>query len=249
MRIRAIVIAILATAAAAGLVLGPAATAKPERQASGTVVIGADQEPATLNFYTTEGNSYTTSLAVNPVLAPGAYYNQNAELVPYLFDGAPKLLKSDPLTVSFAYKASAKWSDGRPLTGQDFLATYRTFMNPNWDITSREGWEDIASIKVKGKNVTVAFKKGRAYSAWDALVANTSPMPAHKLRRPGLRRPLAERHRRLERAVQVRELAAGDADRPRPEQRVQRCAEGEGRPNRLPVHPVHAVALPGAGVG
>jgi peptide/nickel transport system substrate-binding protein len=180
MRRLSIVAAGLAAAAVATLVVGPAA-ARDAKPLGGTVVIGADQEPSTLNFYTTEGNSYTTTLAVNPVLAPGAYYDQNAKLVPYLFDGPPRIVKSDPLTVSFRYKASAKWSDGRPLTGNDFLATYRTIMNPKWDITSREGWEDIAKIQVKGKAVTVTWKKGRAYAAWDALVANTSPMPAHKL--------------------------------------------------------------------
>jgi len=181
MRKRAIVLGALAATAAASLVLGPAATAEPQRAAAGTVVIGADQEPATLNFYLTEGNSYTTALAINPVLAPGMYYDQNAKLQPMLFDGGPKLLKSNPLTVSFRYKASAKWSDGRQLTGNDFLATYRTIMDPRWDITSREGWEDIAKVRVKGKAVTVTFKKGRSYAAWDALVANVSPMPAHKL--------------------------------------------------------------------
>ena len=168
-------------AAVASLVVGPAATATSERATGGTVVIGADQEPVTLNFYLTEGNSYTTALAVNPVLAPGMYYDQNAKLVPELFDGQPKIVKSNPLTVTFKYKASAKWSDGRPITGRDFLATYRTTMDARWDITSREGWEDIASVKPKGKSVTVTWKKGRAYAAWDALVGNTSPMPAHKL--------------------------------------------------------------------
>jgi len=181
MRKRAIVLGALAATAATSLVLGPAATAEPQRAAAGTVVIGADQEPATLNFYLTEGNSYTTALAVNPVLAPGMYYDQNAKLVPELFDGQPKIVKSNPLTVTFKYKASAKWSDGRPITGRDFLATYRTTMDARWDITSREGWEDIASVKPKGKSVTVTWKKGRAYAAWDALVGNTSPMPAHKL--------------------------------------------------------------------
>jgi peptide/nickel transport system substrate-binding protein len=181
MRRRTIVLAACAAALVASLVIGPAATAKPDAASAGTVVIGADQEPVTLNFYLTEGNSYTTSLAVSPMLAAGMVYNQNAKLVPFLFDGEPKVLKSNPLTVTFKYKASAKWSDGRPLTGNDFLATYRTIMNPNWDITSREGWEDIASVKVKGKAVTVAWKKGRAYAAWDALVGNTSPMPAHKV--------------------------------------------------------------------
>jgi len=181
MRKRAIVLGAIALTAAASLVVGPAATAEPQRAAAGTVVIGADQEPAMLNFYLTEGNSYTTALAVNPVLAPGMYYDQNAKLVPELFDGQPKIVKSNPLTVTFKYKASAKWSDGRPITGRDFLATYRTTMDARWDITSREGWEDIASVKPKGKSVTVTWKKGRAYAAWDALVGNTSPMPAHKL--------------------------------------------------------------------
>jgi len=89
MRKRAIVLGALAATAAASLVLGPAATAEPQRAAAGTVVIGADQEPATLNFYLTEGNSYTTALAINPVLAPGMYYDQNAKLQPMLFDGGP----------------------------------------------------------------------------------------------------------------------------------------------------------------
>jgi len=181
MRKRTILLVASGLAAVASLVVGPAATATSERATGGTVVIGADQEPVTLNFYLTEGNSYTTALAVNPVLAPGMYYDQNAKLVPELFDGQPKIVKSNPLTVTFKYKASAKWSDGRPITGRDFLATYRTTMDARWDITSREGWEDIASVKPKGKSVTVTWKKGRAYAAWDALVGNTSPMPAHKL--------------------------------------------------------------------
>ena len=53
-------------------------------------------------------------------------------------------------------------------------------MNPNWDITSREGFEDIAKVQVKGKSVTVTFKPKRAYAAWDVLLG-TSPLPAHKV--------------------------------------------------------------------
>ena len=169
-----------AVALVASLIVGPAATAKSERQAAGTVIIGHDQEPVTLNFYITEGNAYTTSLAMNPVLASASVYNQNAKLVPFLVAGAPKITRSNPLTVTFSYKPTAKWSDGRQITGADFMATYRTIMNPNYDITSREGWEDIQSIKTAGKKVTVTWKRGKSYAAWDALVA-TSPMPAHKV--------------------------------------------------------------------
>jgi peptide/nickel transport system substrate-binding protein len=180
MRKRSMLLLTGAVALVASLIVGPAATAKSERQAAGTVIIGHDQEPVTLNFYITEGNAYTTSLAMNPVLASASVYNQNAKLVPFLVAGAPKITRSNPLTVTFSYKPTAKWSDGRQITGADFVATYRTIMNPNYDITSREGWEDIQSIKVAGKKVTVTWKRGKSYAAWDALVA-TSPMPAHKV--------------------------------------------------------------------
>ena len=87
-------------------------------------------------------------------------------------------------------------------------------MDARWDITSREGWEDIARMRVKGKAVTVTFKKGRSYAAWDGLLANVSPMPAHKIARQELQRPLAGLARHRQRAVQVRELAEGDAAHP-----------------------------------
>jgi len=180
MRKRSILLLAGAVALVASLIVGPAATAKTERQAAGTVVIGHDQEPVTLNNLITEGNAYTTSLVTNTVIASGAVYNQKAKLVPELFESNAKIVKANPLTVSFKYKANASWSDGKPVTGADFLATYRTIMNPNFDITSREGWEDIASIKVKGKAVTVVWKKGKAYAAWDALVS-TNTYPAHKM--------------------------------------------------------------------
>jgi peptide/nickel transport system substrate-binding protein len=169
-----------ATALVASLIVGPAATAKSEAQSAGTVIIGHDQEPVTLNNFITEGNAYTTSLVTNTILANGMIYNQNAKLTPYLFAGKPTLLKNDPLTVKFSYSPNAVWSDGKQVTGADFKATYNTVMNPNWDITSREGWEDIQAINATGKNVTVMFKKGKAYAAWDALIAS-SPLPAHKV--------------------------------------------------------------------
>jgi peptide/nickel transport system substrate-binding protein len=180
MRKRSILLVVGAAALVASLIVGPAATAKTEAVAAGTVIIGHDQEPVTLNNLITEGNAYTTSLVTNTVLATASVYNQNAKLVPYLVTAPPKIVKANPLTVTFTYKANAKWSDGRQITGNDFLQTYRTIMNPNWDITSRDGWQDIASVKVKGKTVTVTWKKGKAYAAWDALVA-TSPYPAHKM--------------------------------------------------------------------
>lgn len=169
-----------ATALVASLIVGPAATAKPQRQAAGTVIIGHDQEPVTLNGLITEGNAYTTALVTNTILAGGAIYNQNAKLVSQLFAGPSKIIKNDPLTVTFTYSPKAVWSNGKPVTGADFVATYKTIMNPNWDITSREGWQDLQSVKASGKKVTLTWKKGKAYAAWD-VVAAQSPYPASEI--------------------------------------------------------------------
>jgi peptide/nickel transport system substrate-binding protein len=168
-------------AIAASFVVGPAATAKSTRASAGTVVIVHDQEPGgTLNPFISSGNGYTNSLVMNPILAGGAIYDNKVRLRPYLLEALPKILQKEPLKATMKYKANANWSDGKPVTGADFLALYRTTMNPNWDITSREGFEDIARIQVKGKSVTVTFKPKRAYAAWQPLLA-TSPLPAHKV--------------------------------------------------------------------
>src|SRR5262245_45413151 len=153
MRKRSILLLTGALVLVAGLVIGPAATAKSSQASAGTVVIGNDQEPAILNIFLTAGNSYTTAEAINPVLAGGSVYNNHAQLVPLLFAAPPKIVKSNPLTVTFSYKKTAQWSDGKPVTGADFVATYKTIMNPNYDITDRSGWEDIQSVKAKGKSV------------------------------------------------------------------------------------------------
>jgi peptide/nickel transport system substrate-binding protein len=160
------------------LFVGPAAFATSERATAGTVVIGHDQEPATLNNLITPGNAYTTSLVTNQILAVGQRFNQRAVLVPQLFAGKPRVLRNRPLTVRFAIKANARWSDGRQVTGADWRATYQAIMDRRWDITSRDGWEDINRVQVSGKTVTVRFR--RPYAAWEPLISSNI-YPAHKL--------------------------------------------------------------------
>ena len=162
-------------------VIGPSATATPKRASAGTVTIIHDQEPGILNPFLSEGNGYTVALALNKILAAGLIYNEKVQAVPELLDGQPKILKANPLTVTATYKKSAVWSDGKPITGADFVAGWKTRMNPNWDIVSRSGWEDIASVKVKGKSFTVTFKKGRSFYDWKVGIMGAQVMPAHKV--------------------------------------------------------------------
>jgi peptide/nickel transport system substrate-binding protein len=172
---------LVGAAGAAVLLMAATAVAGPQAtpRTGGTVIYGLDQEPKVLNGYITEGNLFATSEAIEPMLDGGLEYNNRSVLIPVLFAGQPKMLSAKPLRVSFSYKQAAKWSDGRPVTGADFLFTWQTQMNRNWDITSREGWEDISRVVARGKSVTVTFR--RPYAAWKTIVG-FPPLPAHVLR-------------------------------------------------------------------
>jgi peptide/nickel transport system substrate-binding protein len=161
------------------LVIGPAATAGSERTSAGTVVIIHDQEPPTLRNNWEDNNLLATALVVNNIFLGGQIYNNKAEYVPALFTAAPKLVKTNPQTVSFAFKPTAAWSDGKPVTCADFRATWKVFINPAFSVVSRTGWDVIKSVACKGKAGTVVFKS--PYADWEGLLSGDSGTvyPAH----------------------------------------------------------------------
>jgi peptide/nickel transport system substrate-binding protein len=179
MRKRSILLFVGALAIVASLVVGPAATAGPESANAGTVVFIHDQEPPNLQAGWVGNNLYATSLVLNNIWYGGQIRNAKGELVPRLFTAKPRIVRNSPLTVSFSYKPSAVWSDGKPVVGADFAATHRVYINPQNNVISRTGWEDIRSIRARGKNVTVVFKT--KYADWESLVS-VGPYPAHVIR-------------------------------------------------------------------
>ncbi len=174
MRKRSIWLAAL-LALVASLVVGPGATAATD-QGSGTVVFIHDQEPPNLQGPWVGNNLYATSLVLNNIWYGCQIRNDKADFVLALCASKPKLVKKSPLTVTFTYKPTAVWSDGTPVTGKDYIATWKVFINPANNVISRSGWEDIKSIKGTGKTVTVVFKK--QYADWESL-ASAGPYPAH----------------------------------------------------------------------
>lgn len=163
----------------ASLVIGPGASAGTERTQAGTVVFIHDQEPPNLQGPWVGNNLYATSLVLNNIWYGCQIRNNKADFVPALCTGKPKLVKKSPLTVQFEYKPTAVWSDGKPVVAEDFYATWKVFTNPSFNVISRTGYEDIASVtRGKSKKVTVVFKAGKTYAAWESLVSG-GPYPAH----------------------------------------------------------------------
>src|SRR3990170_4105046 len=137
MRKRSILLLAGALAITASLVVGPAATAGPERTSAGTVVFIHDQEPPNLQSGWVGNNLYATSLVLNNIWYGGQIRDATGALVPRLFAAKPKLLKKRPLTIQATYKPTARWSDGKPVTGKDFRATWQVFINPTHNPISR----------------------------------------------------------------------------------------------------------------
>ena len=114
---------------------------------------------------------------LNNILYGCQIRNAAAAYVPRLCAAKPTIVKRSPLTVRFTYKPDAEWSDGKEVTAADFRATWQVFINPAFNVISRSGWEDIASVGGgNGKTVTVIFKK--TYAPWETLVSG-GPYPAH----------------------------------------------------------------------
>ena len=175
MRKRSIWLAAL-LALMASLVVGPGATAGTEKSLAGTVVFIHDQEPPTLRNQWTDNNLYATALITNRIFDGCEKRNEKGNLIPQLCEAKPKIVNRNPLTVTFKFKANANWSDGKPVTGADFVATWQVFINPAANVVSRTGWEDMKSVKASGKSVTIVFKKPIA--DWESYAAN-GVWPAH----------------------------------------------------------------------
>ena len=98
MRKRSLLLLAGAVAIVASLVVGPAATAGPDKVSAGTVVFIHDQEPPNLRPAWLDNNLYATSLVLNNIWQGGQIRDNNGNWTTRLFTGPPKLVKKRPLT-------------------------------------------------------------------------------------------------------------------------------------------------------
>ncbi len=161
----------------------------------GTLIDAEDSAPAIVNPLLADGANVTAQRVVSNVLQnlltndeTGAYVPQLAEAVPSGEDVA-----TGPLRVTFRLRPEARWSDGRPVTAQDVVFTWRTMMSDDYQIASRTGWDQIRAI-TPGRTaaggdcppatcLTVAFRGD--YAPWKDVFSGAGGsyvLPRHVLR-------------------------------------------------------------------
>lgn len=132
--------------------------------------IGADQSPVT-----TAIAAMTLPSAFAPVQTPnGVQWQRQDALVT-----SAEVTSQDPFTVTYQIHTNAQWSDGLPVTADDFTYLWQQ-MSRQPNTVAPAGYRLIDSVQSGqgGKQVQVRF--ARPYPAWRELFTNL--LPSHVLK-------------------------------------------------------------------
>nr|MDQ3879290.1 ABC transporter substrate-binding protein [Actinomycetota bacterium] len=150
-------------------------------QKGGTLTLGAEQFPAALNLNLAAYNLAWLSYMESPVLL-GTYRTQPD------FSEKPSLLAKEaevdtgpPFSVTYTINPDAEWSDGVPVSAKDLDFTWKTFINPKFDVASRNGYDDIAKDEIIDDH-TIKFTFKKVFAPWKTLFAGVAGvLPEHVL--------------------------------------------------------------------
>jgi peptide/nickel transport system substrate-binding protein len=144
-----------------------------DAQPGGTLIMGEWQPPDTLQpFFST---AYTTVEAITPALrgfatitSDGKYIPDLAASIPTVGNGVTIAPDGKTFTVQLTLRPNLKWSDGKPLTMNDFKATWQwaTDKAQSGCSSCTVGWPEIDNVDVSsdGLSATLHFKE--LYAGW-----------------------------------------------------------------------------------
>ncbi len=146
----------------------------------GRVTFASDQEPTGWNVATASDSLLATGMIVENVY-PSAFV-QTPELDVAMNDDllvSAAQVSDEPQVVEYRIREEAVWSDGMPISAEDFAYAWRQQNGsvPGNDVASTVGYEQITSVEGSGdaKVVTVTFAE--PFGEWQSLFHQL--LPAH----------------------------------------------------------------------
>jgi peptide/nickel transport system substrate-binding protein len=147
----------------------------------GTLSYASDQEQAGFNPNTAKDNLFALSSIVTGIYP--SVFNIHPDFTVQLdnnFMDSAELTSEDPQTVVYKIKQEAVWSDGTPVTADDFIYWWENCneTNKKADCVSTTGYKDIKSVTGSdgGKTVTTVYKN--KFADWKSLFSQYI-IPAH----------------------------------------------------------------------
>lgn len=166
----------------------PAATTAPSTGGNKVITISYTQEANNLNpLYT---NQWFTQNLFDLFLDNALItFNDKNEPLPWIAKEIPTLenggISADGKVITFNLRDDIKWSDGTPLTADDYVFTYEMIMSEKNTVTSRDPFEsEVASVVAKDPH-TLVVTFNEPYAPWMTSIfsrANsTVAIPKHIL--------------------------------------------------------------------
>jgi len=149
------------------------------RKDGGDIVVALGKYPSTWNQLSSDGNVVETVEQENLIL-PGSYtflpsgkivWNQD------MLASEPQVTSTSPQTVVYKLKPTAKWSNGTPISADDFIYLWKTSNghDKNIPIVGTTGYDAISNVvgSDNGETVTVTYSK--TYPDWRGLFDGLFP--------------------------------------------------------------------------
>jgi len=144
----------------------------------GTLSYAADQEPTGFNNNTSKDNGTSVLNVVINMFPPvfRLHPDYSVQLNKELMDSAEQT-STDPQTIVYKIKQEAVWSDGTPVSADDFEYLWKNLNGSikGNDVASTTGYDQIKSVKGSdnGKTVTVVFSE--PFTDWKSLFYGLLP--------------------------------------------------------------------------
>jgi peptide/nickel transport system substrate-binding protein len=123
----------------------------------GVLRVAISFEPKNLNplLFATTGEGFVDRLMFEPLLSA----DRRGNPVPMLAAAVPSQanggISRDGLTIRYSLRRDARWTDGVPVTARDVIWSWQAIMNPNNDVVSRHGYDDIRSVNALDTHTVV----------------------------------------------------------------------------------------------
>ena len=162
---------------AAALALAPAA-ALAERGASGHLNIIYWQAPSTLNPFLSGGTKEIESASL--VLESMARFDDTGTMVPWLAESIPTVenggVSEDLTSITWTIREGVMWSDGSPLTSEDFAFTYEYCTHPEGGCAQSSFFDGVTSVDTPDEAHRGGEFRGLDAFPYTAFVGSESPV-------------------------------------------------------------------------
>lgn len=169
-RRRRVLVSAFAVVAIVAAMLGSSASAKTTTErAKGSIVIAAEQELDTADWIDASAGSSWGNWELGIQTLPQAFsITADGQYKPSpALDGMPKLDPGPPMKVTYKISKDAVWSDGQPITSDDFQYLWKQITTGS-NIYDTTGYNLIKSVDTSDpKTAVVTFKE--PYAAWRDL--------------------------------------------------------------------------------